>query len=257
MQQQKVPFGVDPKTVLCVFFKAGSCLKGDKCKFSHDASVERKAAKINLYQDQRDKNDEAAEGWDDARLAEITESHEPGAKATTGRICNYFMDAVEQHKYGWFWECPNGEKCQYRHALPPGFVLRSKDEKKAEEKEEISLEDFLETERHKIKKTIPVTAESFAKWKADRKTKQAAEEAKKAKARETEARAGRLSHMSGRDLFTYQPDLFLGDDDNEAMEVDYTARVDEEDEGAEEHGEVDAEVFMDESLENLEIDEDE
>jgi len=28
VQVQKVPFGVDPKTVLCVFFKKGGCEKG-------------------------------------------------------------------------------------------------------------------------------------------------------------------------------------------------------------------------------------
>jgi hypothetical protein len=28
VQVQKVPFGVDPKTVLCQFFKAGNCEKG-------------------------------------------------------------------------------------------------------------------------------------------------------------------------------------------------------------------------------------
>lgn len=43
---------------------------------------------------------------------------------------------------------PNGVDCKYRHALPPGFVLKS--EKKAMEelakKEVISLEEFLETE---------------------------------------------------------------------------------------------------------------
>jgi hypothetical protein len=27
--QPKVPFGVDPKTVLCAFFKAGRCQKGE------------------------------------------------------------------------------------------------------------------------------------------------------------------------------------------------------------------------------------
>ena len=36
VQVQKVPFGVDPKTVLCQYFKVGQCSKGDKCKFSHD-----------------------------------------------------------------------------------------------------------------------------------------------------------------------------------------------------------------------------
>jgi hypothetical protein len=52
--QQKVPFGVDPKTVLCAFFKAGSCEKGSKCKFSHDVNVGRKVEKKNLYEDDRE-----------------------------------------------------------------------------------------------------------------------------------------------------------------------------------------------------------
>jgi hypothetical protein len=43
---------------------------------------------------------------------------------------------------------PPLDKCMYRHALPPGFVLKS--EKKAAEelakKDQISLEDFLEVE---------------------------------------------------------------------------------------------------------------
>ena len=45
--------GVDPKSVFCAFFKQGLCKKGDKCKFSHDPSVEGKAAKRNLYADNR------------------------------------------------------------------------------------------------------------------------------------------------------------------------------------------------------------
>lgn len=52
--QQKVPFGVNPKTILCAFHKAGTCTKGDKCKFSHDLNVERKATKRDLYTDNRD-----------------------------------------------------------------------------------------------------------------------------------------------------------------------------------------------------------
>lgn len=54
VQVQKVPFGVDPKTVLCAFFKAGHCDKGNKCKFSHDLDVGRKVEKRNLYEDGRD-----------------------------------------------------------------------------------------------------------------------------------------------------------------------------------------------------------
>ena len=54
VQAQKVPFGVDPKTVLCAFYKAGHCGKGNKCKFSHDLNVGRKVEKKNLYEDSRE-----------------------------------------------------------------------------------------------------------------------------------------------------------------------------------------------------------
>ena len=42
------------KTVLCAFYKAGNCEKGNKCKFSHNRDVERKTDKKNLYEDARD-----------------------------------------------------------------------------------------------------------------------------------------------------------------------------------------------------------
>lgn len=51
---QKVPFGVDPKTVLCMYFKQGNCERGAKCKFSHDLNVGRKVEKKDLYTDNRE-----------------------------------------------------------------------------------------------------------------------------------------------------------------------------------------------------------
>jgi hypothetical protein len=45
--------GTDPKSVLCMYFKQGSCAKGAKCKFSHDLAIERKAEKRSLYDDVR------------------------------------------------------------------------------------------------------------------------------------------------------------------------------------------------------------
>lgn len=58
---------------------------------------------------------------------------------------------MEKSKYGWFWECPNGEKCIYRHALPPGYVLK-RDKKKMDEqkKPDISLVDLIERERNAL-----------------------------------------------------------------------------------------------------------
>ncbi len=260
--QQKVPFGVDPKTVLCAYFKAGQCSKGDKCKFSHDLNIERKATKINLYADARDQQqdnqaDDSMENWDQSKLEQVVETrHGPGIKTTTEIVCKYFLEAIDNKKYGWFWECPNGgDSCKYRHALPPGFVLKSQmaAAKAREEDNSISLEDFLETERYRIKKEIPVTAETFAKWKKDRKERQELEAKSRASKREADYRAGRLAGMvSGRDLFVFNPDLFK--DDDEAMEVDYTAR--EASDHEEDEVEVnDASLFQD--LGDLEISDDE
>ena len=30
-----------------------------------------------------------------------------------------------QHCHCRFWQCPNSKECKYRHALPPGYVLKS------------------------------------------------------------------------------------------------------------------------------------
>lgn len=133
VQVQKVPFGVDPKTVLCQFFKSGHCEKGKRCKFSHDLAVERKGEKKNLYQDTREGEKEAEEeerkkddmaDWDEEKLRQVVTSKHGNPKTTTDKVCKYFIDAVENGKYGWFWQCPNGgDKCMYKHSLPPGYVL--------------------------------------------------------------------------------------------------------------------------------------
>ncbi|KAJ5488826.1 Translation machinery-associated protein 46 [Penicillium diatomitis] len=198
VQVQKVPFGVDPKTVLCVFHKKGGCDKGKKCKFSHDMNIERKAAKKDLYTDSRDaeegedkKKADTMDNWDEEKLRSVVLSKHGNPRTTTDKVCKYFIEAVENQKYGWFWVCPNGgDKCMYKHSLPPGFVLKTKEQRAAEKAlmdksplNTLTLEDWLESERHKLTGTLtPVTPESFAKWKTERLSKKAAEEqAQKAK----------------------------------------------------------------------------
>jgi len=128
-QVQKVPFGVDPKTVVCIFYKKGNCEKGKKCKFSHDLSVERKTEKKNLYTDARAEEEEkkkveTSADWDEDKLRSVVLSKKGNQQTTTDKVCKYFIEAIEDGKYGWFWICPNGgDKCKYKHALPPGYVL--------------------------------------------------------------------------------------------------------------------------------------
>ncbi|PLW04976.1 hypothetical protein PCANC_27198 [Puccinia coronata f. sp. avenae] len=214
---QKVPFGTDPKTVLCQYFKAGTCDRGNKCKFSHDLNVDRKTTKKDLYTDGRDaKETDTMDTWDDAKLQSVVISKHGNPKTTTEIVCKNFIEAIESGKYGWFWECPSGGvNCKYRHALPPGFVLKAQKKKDAEEakKNELSLEDFLERERHQLGKNLtPVTKESFAKWKAERLSKKQVEEDGKRKLKEQQAAAGRMNGMSGRDLFTFDTTGVYGDD---------------------------------------------
>lgn len=194
-QTQKVPFGVDPKTVLCQFYKAGHCEKGKKCKFSHDLAVGRRQERKDLYQDTREqekaeKEKDNMDDWDEEKLKKVIMSKHGNPRTTTDKVCKYFIDAVENGKYGWFWQCQNGDACKYRHSLPPGYVLKTKEQRAVEKAlldksplKTLTLEDFLESERHKLTGTLtPVTPESFAKWKKDRLDKKAAEEeAQKAK----------------------------------------------------------------------------
>ncbi|EFE41849.1 hypothetical protein TRV_03417 [Trichophyton verrucosum HKI 0517] len=223
VQVQKVPFGVDPKTVLCVFFKKGNCEKGRKCKFSHDLAVERKAEKKNIYQDTRDEQDpkkaDTMDNWDEQKLRDVVLSKHGNPRTTTDKVCKYFIEAVENQKYGWFWTCPNGgDKCMYKHSLPPGFVLKTKEQRAAEKAlldksplKTLTLEDFLETERHKLTgKLTPVTEESFAKWKKERLDKKAAED----EARKAKEATGRAMFESG-EWRNQESEAESSDDDDE------------------------------------------
>ncbi|KAJ7196851.1 hypothetical protein GGX14DRAFT_700491 [Mycena pura] len=222
VQTQKVPFGVDPKTVLCVYFKAGTCEKGNKCKFSHDPNVGRKVEKKNLYSDSReDKLADTMDTWDQEKLEMVVLSKAGNPKTTTDIVCKHFIQAIESQKFGWFWECPNGETCMYRHALPPGFVLKS-ERKAAEEAAKanvISLEEFLEIERHKLGTNLtPVTPESFATWKKTRMDKKQAEQEAVRKSKEQHHAAGKNTGLSGRDLFEYNPEWFEDEDDGDVSD---------------------------------------
>lgn len=213
VSQPKVPLGVDPKSILCEFFKAGQCAKGFKCKFSHDLNVQRKGEKIDIYSDKRDDED-TMEDWDQETLEKVIQSKnaEYNQNKPTEIVCKYFLEAVEKKQYGWFWVCPNGSKdCHYRHALPPGYILKSQMKALLEEEtERLPIEDEIENQRHKLVSSTHMTPELFQQWKdkkiAEKEAARAANQAERAK----------NDRMSGRELFLSDASLFV--DDVEAEE---------------------------------------
>lgn len=107
---QKVPFGVDPKTILCQFFKTSTCLKGSKCKFSHDLDVERRTKKIDMYSDSRPapgkdaKDTETMADWDQDKLESVINRKAlENDNKPTDIVCKFFLEAIDDQKYGWFW----------------------------------------------------------------------------------------------------------------------------------------------------------
>ncbi|XP_037407239.1 zinc finger CCCH domain-containing protein 11 isoform X1 [Triticum dicoccoides] len=216
VSQPKVPVGVDPKSILCEFFKVGQCQKGFKCKFSHDLNVQRKGEKIDIYSDKRDGEEEdTMDDWDQETLEKVIASKnaEYQQNKPTDIVCKHFLDAVEKKQYGWFWVCPNGGKeCRYRHALPPGYVLKS--QMKAlleEESKKVAIEDEIEDQRRKVQTTTPMTTELFMEWK-----RRKAEE-KEAGLAALRADRAKNDRMSGRELFMADASVFI--DDAEAYEV--------------------------------------
>ena len=192
------------------------------------------------------------DGWDQEKLEKvITEKHGPARPENETKIvCKHFLDAIEKSQYGWFWVCPNGGKaCKYRHALPPGYVFKTKAERDLERNSktsEITVEEIIEEQRRKLGATggTPVTEETLKKWKEDKaKRKAAAMEAKRKE--EAKKSGGRglsmflllymvstltnqtLDVLSGRALFSYDPSLFR--DDNEADGDEFQYNVDDGD----------------------------
>lgn len=257
---QKVSKGVDPKSVLCAFFKQGQCTKGDKCKFSHDLSMERKCEKRSVYVDERDEDLEkdTMENWDEKKLEEVVNKKHGEAekkKAKTQIVCKYFLEAIENNKYGWFWVCPaGGDNCMYRHALPPGFVLK-KDKKKEETEEEISLEELIESERAALGPNVTrITLETFLAWKKRKrqeKVDKAREEMEKKKA---DFKAGKSLVVSGREVFEFRPEL-VDDDDDEADDTRYADEEEEEEEEIDTTGvqDIDLSRFVPQEVDNTGI----
>lgn len=232
LKVEQIAAGVDPKTVLCGYFKAGKCRAGKKCKFSHDLDIERKKKeKKSLYADKR--AEDTMDKWDQEKLEMVVKQKHLAKPNATKIVCKYFIEAIETKKYGWFWKCENGEDCMYQHQLPPGFVLKS-DLAKEKKEDEVSIIEQIEIERKKLDltKCTAVTPETFAAWKIRQKEKKLEEAKEVIKAEQKKSKRLR-NGMTGRSLFIYKPELFK-DDDDAAETKDYDEEEEDEEGKAEE-----------------------
>lgn len=140
---------------------------------------------------------------------------------------------MEKSKYGWFWQCPSGENCIYRHALPPGFVLK-KDKKKEDKKNEITLEDLIEKERASLGSNLTkITLESFIAWKKRKLQEKKDAATKEEEKKRNDYKAGRQVGLSGREMFSFNPELAKESDVEDGDEAFDSYAVDEDDEGVE------------------------
>ncbi|XP_069790874.1 zinc finger CCCH domain-containing protein 15 [Narcine bancroftii] len=243
---QKISKGADPKSVVCAFFKQGQCTKGDKCKFSHDLTLERKSEKRSIYVDARDEELEkdTMDNWDVKKLEEVVQKkHGDAEHKKTSIVCKHFLEAIENNKYGWFWICPGGgDSCMYRHALPPGFVLK-KNQKK-EVKEEISLEDLIEKERAALGPEVTrITLETFLEWKKRKRREKIEKSLQDLEKRKADFNAGKAFGVSGREVFEFRPELINADDD-EADDAHYPQEQNEEVEEAAQINDIDVSRFV-------------
>lgn len=100
-------------------------------------------------------------------------------------------------------------------------MLKTKEQRRAEKElmdksplNTLTLEDFLESERHKLTGTLtPVTPETFAKWKKERLDKKAAEE----QARKAKEATGRAMFESGNWKGSEDEDSSDDDEDDQGV----------------------------------------
>ena len=156
----------DPANTVCPYFKQGLCQRGKKCIYSHDLTLDR-TEEIDLYVDQRTQlimnkiGDNDLNDMSEVELNKIINQKEKNFNTNnkTDIVCRFFLEAVEKGKYGWNWNCRNGDKCHYKHCLPPGYKLKKDAAKGVQEKEDIEAK--IDEERNNLLNTDKVSKFMF------------------------------------------------------------------------------------------------
>lgn len=181
-----------------------------------EATIDDKTAAINIYADPRDPD-----------------------PTRSPKVCDHFLEACEKNVYGWRWQCPNGgSKCQYTHALPEGYMLKSTMEAlmkmQREEDAEKAKEYWIEEERAKLDpdKCTPINEETFNAWRKKRREKFLQKRKQKEKEAQTAVRGkgNKSVFLSGRALLKFDPNMFKTQEDDEDDD-DEEEKYEKKDEG--------------------------
>ena len=98
----------------------------------------------------------------------------------------------------------------------------------------ISIEELIEEKRAELSaqaNLTPVTLESFVKWKKRKLAEKAEADKKEADKKKDRAKAGLTVGLSGRDMFSFNPTMAGGDDDDEDGGEAFDMKLREKDEG--------------------------
>ena len=244
IKQKEVPEGVDPKTILCEYFKHGCCAKtAEKCRFSHKMEAATRkggndaTASRNIYDDDEADEADTMQLWDQAKLESvIAKKHgkEANSSNETTIVCKHFLKAVEKHKYGWFWNCPGGANCKYKHKLPKNYVFKADLVAMMREAamNRKSDQDELREELEKLKASgpgTPVTLDVFLEWKTNKV------EARRARDEKAKAERQKKGIFTGKELceaadMSHGADEGSAEDDVEFAELRRLRKLAEEEE---------------------------
>lgn len=205
--------------------------KQEAAKKMEEEAKERQK-KLDIYEDRRDKKEEEEEDiYKDQETLEnaINTKNKKGKMPPTDIVCKHFIDAIEKRQYGYFWECVNGNDCHYRHCLPVGYVLKRDVVIDPDAPAEMTIEEKIEEERAMLATHTPLTFEVFLEWKEKKKREREEQEAEDLTKADKDRKAGKTVSLSGRALFTFDPSLFV-DDDNAAGATFMATREEDEDE---------------------------
>ena len=126
--------------------------------------------------------------------------------------------------------------------------MLNKDRKRQEKKDDITIEELVEIERAKLGADLKkITLESFLQWKKRKIKERSEKDEKESERKKAEFKAGRNLGISGREMFTFNPELAM-DEDMDEDEAAYE-NIPREEEGDGSYKEINLELLANEAQE--------